>query len=42
MKIIFTIHALQRLEKRKLLKEEIVDAIRYADNIIKKHEKYYF
>lgn len=42
MKVTFTLHALQRLEKRKLLKEEIIEAIHYADKVIKEHEKYYF
>jgi len=42
MKIEFTIHALDRIKKRKILKQEIIDAIKYSDKIIKKHGKYYY
>ena len=42
MNIIFTNHALARIEKRKLLKQEVLDAIKYPDKTIKKHEKYYY
>ena len=42
MKIVFTAHAEQRTEKRKLLRQEIIDAIKYPDRILKKYGKYYF
>ena len=42
MKIIFTNHAERRLIKRKILKQDVVDAIKYPSKIIKKHGKYYF
>ena len=42
MNIVFTNHALGRLERRKILKEEIREAIKYPDKVIKKHQKYYF
>ncbi len=42
MNIMFTDHALSRLERRKILKEEIIEAIRYPDRVIKKYQKYYF
>ena len=42
MKIIFTNHAEHRLIKRKILKQDVLDAIKYPNKIIKKHGKYYF
>lgn len=42
MKIIFTKHAESRLEKRKILKEEVIDAMTYPDKILKKYGLYYF
>ncbi len=42
MKIIFTIHALARLRKRKILQEEVIDTIKLPDKTIKKHGKYYY
>ena len=42
MKIIFTNHAKYRIEKRKILEEEVIDAINYPDKTIKRHNKYYF
>jgi len=42
MAIIFTIHAEERLVKRKITKQEIIDSITYPDLTLKKHEKYYF
>ena len=42
MTIIFTPHAEYRLEKRKILKEEVIDAIKFPNKIIKKHGLYYF
>ena len=42
MEIIFTQHALERIGKRKILKEEAIDCVRYPDKIHKKHGKHYF
>ncbi len=42
MEITFTAHAEFRIKKRKLLKEEVIDAIRYPDKTLKKHGKYYY
>ena len=42
MKIIFTTHAEKRIQKRKILKEEVVQTIEQPDSTIKKHGKYYF
>lgn len=42
MRIIFTGHAEYRIFKRKILKEEIIEAINKPDKTIKKHGKYYF
>ena len=41
MKYIFTDHAEDRLEKRKLSKEEVIDSIKYSNIKVKKHGKYY-
>jgi len=41
MQIIFTNHALFRIEKRGILKEEIIDAIKYPDKTLKKHGLHY-
>lgn len=42
MEIIFTRHARYRIHKRKILEEEVVEAIKYPDKTIKKYNKYYF
>ena len=42
MKIIFTNHAKYRIEKRKMLEEEVIEAINYPDKTLKKQGKYYF
>jgi len=42
MEIIFAKHAIFRLKKRKILKQEVFDAIKYPDNTTKKHGKYYY
>lgn len=42
MKIVFTKHAIERIIKRKLTEQEIIDSIRNADNTVKKHGKYYY
>ena len=41
MNIIFTIHAEDRVVKRKISIEEATEAIKFPDSIIKKHEKIY-
>ena len=41
MEILFTKHAEFRIEKRGILKHEVLDAIKYPDNTNKRHEKYY-
>lgn len=42
MKILFSKHAEQRIEKRKMLKEEVEDAVKYPDVTLKKHGLYYY
>ncbi len=42
MDILFTSHAEYRVKKRKLTKQEVLDAIKSPDKIIKKHGKYYY
>ena len=42
MKIVFTNHARYRIEKRKILEEEVINTIKYPDNTIKRQGKYYF
>ena len=42
MKIIFTLHANQRIKRRKLLNEEVTDAIKNPDKIVKKQGKFYY
>ncbi|MBI2649948.1 DUF4258 domain-containing protein [Candidatus Woesearchaeota archaeon] len=42
MKITFTSHAKYRIEKRKILEQEVIDAIKHPDKTIKRHDKYYF
>lgn len=42
MNIIIEGHVKGRLDKRKILEEEIIDAVKYPDKTIKKHGKYYF
>jgi hypothetical protein len=41
MEIIFTEHAEERIKKRKITKEEILEAIKYPDNLRKEENKYY-
>ncbi len=41
MKIIFTEHAKDRLKKRKITEDEIINTIKYPDKTEKKEEKYY-
>ena len=42
MKIILTYHALMRLNKRNIMEEEIIEAVKYPDIVIKKHYRYYY
>ncbi len=42
MNIVFTDHVEERLKRRKITKQEIIDAIRYPDKTIKKYGKYYY
>ncbi len=42
MNIIFTKHAEYRIIKRKLLQDDVINAIKFPDKIIKKHGKYYY
>ena len=42
MNIHFTNHAESRIIKRKILKQEVIDAIHYPDKTIKKHGKYLY
>ncbi len=41
MKLIFTLHALDRIKKRKITKEEVEESIKFPDNTEKKHGLYY-
>jgi len=41
MKIIFTEHAKQKLQKRKITKDEIINTIKYSENTRKTKEKFY-
>ena len=42
MQIIFTNHAKFRIIRRNILKQEVIEAIKYPDRTLKKHGKYYF
>ncbi len=42
MNIVFTSHAEDRINIRKITKEEVIEAIFYPEKITKKYEKYYF
>ena len=42
MKVILTKHAAHRIRKRKMLRWEVMDCIRYPDNVCKRYGKYYF
>ncbi|MBI1969857.1 DUF4258 domain-containing protein [Candidatus Woesearchaeota archaeon] len=41
MEVIFTIHAKERLQRRHILEEEALDAIKHPDRTIKRHGLYY-
>ena len=42
MNITLTNHAKYSLNKRKILENELVDAVKYPDKIIKKYGKHFF
>ncbi len=42
MNILFTKHVLERMQKRKILKAEVVHAILYSKNVRKKTDTYFF
>ena len=42
MKIIFTKHAKFRIRKRKIFKLEIIETLKFPDEITKKYDKYPF
>ena len=42
MNVIFTSYAEWRCEKRKILKEEALDAVQHADRIIKRGNRYFY
>lgn len=42
MEITFTFHAEFRIKKRRLLKEEVIEAIKYPEKTIKKYSQYYY
>ena len=41
MRVVFTEHAKDRLKKRKISEEEVIQAIKYPDKLSKKKGKYY-
>lgn len=41
MKIIFTEHAKDRLKKRRISEDEVIDAIKYPEKTTKREGKYY-
>ncbi|MBI2130974.1 DUF4258 domain-containing protein [Candidatus Woesearchaeota archaeon] len=40
--IIFTEHAADKIERRRFMKDEIIESIKFPDITIKKHGKYYY
>ncbi len=42
MQIEFTKHAMERLEERKLLREDIAEAVRFPERVSKRCGLYYF
>ncbi|MBI4148094.1 DUF4258 domain-containing protein [Candidatus Woesearchaeota archaeon] len=40
MKIVFTEHAMDRIRRRKILEQEVFDAVHFPDMIIKRFGKY--
>lgn len=41
MKIVFTEHAKERLNKRKITEEEVIEAIKFSEKAVKKKGLYY-
>jgi len=41
MRILFTHHAQERLKQRGIAKEEVIDAVKHPDFIIRKYNKYF-
>ena len=41
MKVIFTEHAKERMQKRKIREEEVISAVKYPDKTSKREGKYY-
>jgi hypothetical protein len=41
MQIVFTKHAKDRLKKRKITEEEIIEVIKFPEKLMKKKELYY-
>ena len=41
MEIRFTEHAKERLEKRKITEDEVINTIKFPERLNKEHEKYY-
>jgi len=42
MEIIFTVHAKYRIEKRKILEQEVIETIKFPDKTLKRNDRYYF
>ena len=42
MRIFFTHHAEERLKQRGIARQEVIDAVKHPDFIIKKYSKYFF
>lgn len=42
MNIVFTHHALDQMKRRKIILDEVIEAIKYPDIIQKKHGKYFY
>jgi len=42
MRIIFTQHAKDKIYRRKILQQEVLDAIAHPDRLSKKHGKYFY
>jgi len=41
MEVIFTEHAKQKLEKRKIIEDEAINTIKYPEKLYKREGKYY-
>ena len=42
MRVIFTLHALEKMERREIFEEEVFQVIRYPEKIKKRYGLYYF